>query len=252
MDKALSVLAAGRRSLSRSPSPMPSARPQDTLLRAYDLLEVSLSYYFPGKIDPDHLSVRDRAKSEGDNTCDDLLSPLVLLITRLCAADENSRKRMRDWVVPSDIDRTTALEEKADILGRCLRLMSSVYHERLKNTIGEMLFTMYDSDASILSANVGYGNVAGFLFNKGIMSAPPPPGSTDGISTPGDNVNPITGVVNRPRPNVEEEMTEEEKEREAEKLFVLFDRLEKTGALPPEQNPIRKAIKEGKVGGPGI
>jgi len=39
-------------------------------------------------------------------------------------------------------------------------------------------------------------------------------------------------------------MTDEEKEREAEKLFVLFDRLEKTGMV---RNPIRKAIHEGKL-----
>ena len=39
-------------------------------------------------------------------------------------------------------------------------------------------------------------------------------------------------------------MTDEEKEREAEKLFVLFDRLEKTGAIPPEQNPMRKAMQQ--------
>ena len=40
----------------------------------------------------------------------------------------------------------------------------------------------------------------------------------------------------------------EEKEREAEKLFVLFDRLEKTGAIPKESNPIRQAIQRGKLG----
>ncbi len=43
-------------------------------------------------------------------------------------------------------------------------------------------------------------------------------------------------------------MTEEEKEREAEKLFVLFDRLEKSGAIPKESNPIRQAIQKGKLG----
>jgi hypothetical protein len=27
-------------------------------------------------------------------------------------------------------------------------------------------------------------------------------------------------------------------------LFVLFDRLEKSGAMPKEQNPVRKAIEK--------
>jgi hypothetical protein len=30
---------------------------------------------------------------------------------------------------------------------------------------------------------------------------------------------------------------------------VLFDRLEKTGALPPSQNPMRKAVHQAKFGG---
>ena len=41
------------------------------------------------------------------------------------------------------------------------------------------------------------------------------------------------------------DMTDEEKEREAERLFVLFDRLERTGM--GVQNPFRKAIEEGKI-----
>lgn len=83
------------------------------------------------------------------------------------------------------------------------------------------------------------------------MSAPPPARGSAGASVPtatasGVPINPITGVAERPAPPIE--MSDEEKEREAEKLFVLFDRLEKTGALPKESNPIRKAIQEGKLG----
>ena len=107
------------------------------------------------------------------------------------------------------------------------------------------------STAGTLASYVGYGNVAGFLFNKGIMSAPPPPAGSSGASAPtttssGAAINPITGVVEKPAPPIE--MTDEEKEREAEKLFVLFDRLEKSGAIPKESNPIRQAIQQGKLG----
>jgi hypothetical protein len=38
-------------------------------------------------------------------------------------------------------------------------------------------------------------------------------------------------------------MTDEEKEREAERLFVLFERLKKTGVVDVE-NPIAKAMRE--------
>ena len=102
--------------------------------------------------------------------------------------------------------------------------------------------------ASTLCGLVGYGNVAGFLFNKGIFAAPED-GSSNAPTTTADGtpINPITGIAEREKPSLPE-MSEEEKEREMEKLFVLFDRLEKTGAIPKDQNPIRKAIQSGKLG----
>ncbi|KAI0829238.1 guanine nucleotide exchange factor [Trametes gibbosa] len=250
-DRAWSALAAGRRSLSRSSSPHASNVPIDVLLRSYDLLDVSLNHYMPGTIEPDDSSVREKCRSETDQTLDDVMTPLAVLITKLCQADEGSRMRMREWILPEDLDRTSPLEGRADLLGRLLRLLSSVHHAKLKNAVGEMLFAVCDSDASTLSSYVGYGNVAGFLFNKGIMSAPPPAHGSSGASAPtstatGVPINPITGVAEKPAPPIE--MSDEEKEREAEKLFVLFDRLEKSGAIPKESNPIRKAIQEGKLG----
>jgi len=173
----------------------------------------------------------------------------LVLVSRLCIADEQSRTRVRQWIVPDDLDRTSALEARPDTLGRCLRLLGSVYHPRLKDSVGEMMFSMADSSATTLCALVGYGNVAGYLFNKNLMTAPPVNVSTTNASltTPtGVPINPITGTTEKSKPDLPE-MTEEEKEREMEKLFVLFDRLEKSGNLPRERNPIRNAIQEGKI-----
>ncbi|EPS99700.1 hypothetical protein FOMPIDRAFT_1016846 [Fomitopsis schrenkii] len=248
-DRALSKLNAGRRSLSlsRSTSPAPFAQ-VDVLLRAYDLLDVALSYYLPGTTDPDDTSVRERCRAEGNANLDDILSPLVLLVNKLCAADEGSRARMRDRILPSDLDRTSPLEGRADFLGRCLRLLACVHHQRLKQAAGEMLYSICDCDASLLASYVGYGNVAGFLFHKGITGQPSRPSNAPvPQATPsGVPINPITGIVEEERPEID--MTDEEKEREAEKLFVLFDRLEKSGAIQPSQNPIRKAAQEGRLG----
>jgi len=241
LDRALSKFAVSRRSASPT-------NPQDTLLRGYDLLDVTLSHYMPGDIEPDDISVRELCKSETDGALDDIVCPLVLLITKLCSGDEASRKRMRAWILPDDLDRTNPLESRSDLLGRCIRLLFCVHHPRLKDATGEMLFAVCDSDANTLMSYVGYGNVAGFLFNKGILSAPPG-GSTSAApntTASGAQIDPITGTVKTEKPSIE--MTDEEKEAEAEKLFVLFDRLERSGALPPSQNPIRKAIAEGKMG----
>lgn len=58
------------------------------------------------------------------------------------------------------------------------------------------------------------------------------------------DINPITGqyVSSEKQPDFKD-MTDEEKEREAERLFVLFERLKKTGIIDVE-NPIAKAMQE--------
>ena len=145
LDRALSKFAVSR----RSPSPTTT---QDTLLRGYDLLDVTLSHYMPGSVDPDEASVRDLCKSETDNPVDDIVCPLVLLVAKLCASDEVSRKRMRSWILPDDLDRTSPLEGRPDLLGRCLRLLSCVHHTKLKDATGEMLFAVCDSDGNVPSS----------------------------------------------------------------------------------------------------
>ncbi|KIK68387.1 hypothetical protein GYMLUDRAFT_68251 [Collybiopsis luxurians FD-317 M1] len=258
LDRALSMISAGRKSFSRSPSPSPPTTSHDVLLRTRDLLEVSFGHHFPGNSDPDSQEIREAFQKEitkqgipADTSLDDVLSPLVVLCTRLCLADEGTRIKVREWIVPPDLDRTNPLDERSDFLGRCIRLLGSVYHTRLKDAVGEMLYAACDSNASLLSSLFGYGHVAGLLFNKGVMSAPSPPSSTSDSEASTSNldgreINPITGTYAPvgSTASATADMTEEEKEQEMEKLFVLFDRLERSGALPPSQNPMRKVIEK--------
>ncbi|KAG2013446.1 hypothetical protein CC2G_010359 [Coprinopsis cinerea AmutBmut pab1-1] len=242
LERAISVLT--RKSLSRPSSP---TNPMIVVDKALELLDITLVRYFPGTIEVDDASVKQKVKEDGQDSLDDMVPPLAVLLSRLCIGDEGARARVRQFIAPDDLDRSSPLEKREDLLGRCLRLLGSVYHPRLKDAIGEMLFAMCDSNASTLSGLLGYGNVAGFLFNKGILSAPAASESTAPTTTAtGEAINPITGTTQKPKSELPE-MTDEEKEREMEKLLVLFDRLEKTGALPKDQNPIRKAIQEGKL-----
>ena len=78
---------------------------------------------------------------------------------------------------------------------------------------------------------IGYGNAAGFLMMRGMM------GSPGDVSSSDPNINPITGQIKEDLPDPMAGMSEEEKEREAEKLFVLFDRLQKTGVIQVVQDP---------------
>ncbi|KAJ3986935.1 guanine nucleotide exchange factor [Lentinula detonsa] len=247
LDRALNVFTAGRRSLSissNSPASMVGNSHRDIVVRTMDLLEIVFSFHFPSNSNPDSREIREAFKNvltgsgmSTDTSLDELVSPLLLLCTRICMMDYTSRKRVREWIIPPSLDRSYPLDERDDFLGRCIRLLGSVYHTRLKASVGEMLYAACDCDPSILSSLVGYGHVAGFLFNKGILSAPPPP-STDPHSSQ-RVVNPITGTYDTMAQNGMNnsivEMTEEEKEIEMDKLFVLFDRLDRSGAPPTNQ-----------------
>lgn len=75
------------------------------------------------------------------------------------------------------------------------------------------------------------------------MAAPPRADGAPSTTPSGQAINPITGTTYAPAPDGPE-MTDEEKEQEAEKLFVLFDRLERNGAIQPSQNPVRRAMQQ--------
>ncbi|KAG8962438.1 hypothetical protein FRC03_004245 [Tulasnella sp. 419] len=213
----------------------------DTVQRAYDLLDLTLKHYVPN--DPDDSSVQDLCTQEGINL-DETAPPLVLLLRRMVMDNEEARKRVRQWLLPPDLDRSSPLEKRSDILGRCLRMLASVYHTRLKDSIGELLFAVCNSDANTMAAQIGYGNAAGFLFNKGIMAPPATSASiSEDVPENFEELNPITGTSRQTEdPSaILASMSDEEKEREAEKLFVLFDRLEKLGMVV---NPVRKAQQE--------
>jgi hypothetical protein len=150
------VLAAGRRTLSiysNSPASMLGISYHDFVLRTLDLLEIVFAYHFPSTSNPDSREIREAFKRTlstagmpSDTTLDDLVSPLVVLCTRMCMMDPPSCIRVREWIVPPSLDRSYPLDERDDFLGRCIRLLRSVYHTRLKASIGEMLYAACDCD----------------------------------------------------------------------------------------------------------
>ena len=188
-------------------------------------------------------------------TDDDLkqfISPLVALIWKVYEIAPNDVQRhMRNVVLPSDEDRRQVLGRADSLSSRLLSLMTSVSTPSLREPISSLLFEMSGKDARAFVQNVGYGFASGFLFQHNV---PIPENALEAWSTSGSegsgasaenrisqesgkskeswkpmigggDVNPVTGQRREFETAVEElEMTQEEKEREAEKLFVLFER----------------------------
>ena len=119
------------------------------MTRAYDILDMTLAHFLPGTIDPDDHTVRDRCKAEGDSTLDEIVCPIVVLLTRLCLGDDDAKACIRERLVPANLDRTHLLETRPDLLGRCMRLLACIYHGSLKDAMGEMLYAMCDSNGML-------------------------------------------------------------------------------------------------------
>lgn len=246
-----------------------SSDPQapNILHHALDLLDAAFAHYLPGSIDLNDPTTEEITKTLlaqenfGDVTLCDLLSPLVIFVTQLSSYDEASREYVRQRIVPDDLDRTTPLDERPDLLGRSLQLLGSLNHSTLKAAVGELLFAMADSSrtcatirirnmqltgrcvpAAVLCDLVGYGHVAGFLHDKGVLAAPTGSSNVRRVIPPGASIDPVTGMI-ASKPELPD-LTDQEKDQEMEKLFVLFNRLEKTGAVLPDQNPMRKVFQE--------
>lgn len=159
-----------------------------------------------------------------------LAVPLITLLRKIYGfAPEAPRKHMERLLLPEDGDRDLPIGQSDTLSSRLLRLSTSAIATTLREGISSLMFELSGSDANNFVRNVGYGFAAGFLMSHDL---PVPDSAKETWTTNATNpsqssvpVNPITGQRLDAEPqDTRPEMTLEEKEREAERLFVLFER----------------------------
>ncbi|KAK4238095.1 guanine nucleotide exchange factor synembryn-like protein [Achaetomium macrosporum] len=207
-------------------------------------------------------------KSYTDTDLDQAVTPLICVLSAVyehappesdrATAGDTVRSFIRSRLLPTEEDRKSVLGKTDSLPSRLLRNWTNPLAPQFRSAVGHLYFDISGKDAAKFIENVGYGYASGFLFENGI---PLPPGAMeqggegstsrrDGGGAGGGGarrpVNPITGqfLDEEKLPDLPE-MTMEEKEREAERLFVLFERLKQTGVMSV-QNPVEKAVQEGR------
>lgn len=194
-------------------------------------------------------AIREHPEADLDKAA----APLCTLLRRIYEiAPSQMRSWMRWMLLPNDKDRDQPLGKGETLSARLLQLSCSPNVPNLRENISSLLFELSDKDASKFVKNIGYGFAAGFLMSHNIDV---PANATEASSIASDDdanggadVNPVTGqkwsAEDKEKGNLPE-MTEEEKEREAERLFVLFERLRATGVVDVK-NPVQQAVDEGR------
>ncbi|KAL8950004.1 MAG: hypothetical protein Q9222_003928 [Ikaeria aurantiellina] len=185
-------------------------------------------------------------------------TPLVTLLRKVFDfAPAHVRPHMQNALLPSNSERSQPLGQSNTLASRLLRLSNSPVAPSLRESVSSLLFELSDKDATSFVRNVGYGFASGFLMTHDLHV---PASATEGWSTSqngddvgekltsvdGKEINPVTGQIRDLEPGPPaDEMTEEEKEMEAERLFVLFERLKATGVVNVK-NPVEQAAQEGR------
>ncbi|KAI4600684.1 hypothetical protein KJ359_012846 [Pestalotiopsis sp. 9143b] len=197
----------------------------------------------------DHLIdlLKSSSKAYSDEELENNATALVGVIRGVHEyAPGDVKTSIRVALLPSADDRKEVLGRGTTIASWLLRNSSNPLTPQLREAISDLLFDMSDKDASTFVDNVGFGFASGFLYNRGLPvpnNAQEAFADAEGEAQP---VNPVTGqfLNSEQEPNVPE-MTDEEKEREAERLFVLFERLRANGIISAE-NPVRAAQQSGR------
>ncbi len=237
--------------------------------------ETSKSALFPvgeeTKLGSRLIEILDRAMKEYPiNELDTTATPVVKLLLEIYSmGSELVQKKLRGGLLPTSEDRQSVLGKGTSLSARVLKTSTDPMAPNLGPVISHLFFLMSESDASKFVENVGYGYASGYLFQNNV----PMPASTNATFDATDEtgsqrpVNPITGqFIDREKHDDLPPMTDEEKEQEAERLFVLFERyaavylslsssspmltfhfcrLKKNGVLSV-QNPLEQAVREGK------
>lgn len=261
--------------LSRIPLPSPVLQPPVTFL-----INSLLNFDFPPSTRPQstpnsvfppfnpntnatrliqilNLAIRHYKDEDLESAC----TPLLTLLRKLhIHAPPAVSTHMRTALLPSNAERAQPLGKSDSLASYLLRLSTSPAAPNIRESVSSLLFELSDSDATTFVRNVGYGFASGYLMTHNIPIPSTTPSTTCTsnshpqqdlgekvtTTTSGEEINPITGQRRDMEPRDEgPEMTDEEKEQEAEKLFVLFERLKATGVVEVV-NPVERAVREGR------
>uniref|UniRef100_A0A671KD99 Synembryn n=1 Tax=Sinocyclocheilus anshuiensis TaxID=1608454 RepID=A0A671KD99_9TELE len=145
-----------------------------------------------------------------------------------------------DKVLPPLKDVKERPEIGSTVRNKLVRLMTHI-DMAVKQGAAEFLFVLCKESVDNLLKYTGYGNAAGLLMARGLLAggrgetqySSDEDSDTEEYKSAKPFINPITGHIEHPMPNPMEEMTEEQKDYEAQKLVSMIDELSRKELIRP-------------------
>ncbi|XP_072757592.1 chaperone Ric-8 [Anoplolepis gracilipes] len=169
------------------------------------------------------------------------VSPVITALIRLVKSEKIIRKYVRLQILPPLKDVMNRPEEGTTLRAKLCKLLTSPLTE-LRDLVAELLFILCKENVSRMVKYTGYGNAAGMFAKKGLLgssqaetnySSESEDSETEEYLKFKEQINPVTGCFENPKPNPFEGMTDAQKEYEALQLLNLVDKLTREGVVRP-------------------
>ncbi|GAB6025666.1 Synembryn-A [Chamberlinius hualienensis] len=169
------------------------------------------------------------------------LSPILTCLIECARSSRIVRKYLRSRILPPLRDVFTRPEEGETSRNKLNRLLTHPLVE-VKDLAAELLFVLCKENVGRLIKYSGYGNAAGLLASRGLVSArdrkdryssESEDSETEEYKAVKEDINPVIGCYDEPKPDPLAGMTEEQKEYEVMQLVNMMNKLTETGVVTP-------------------
>ncbi|XP_059481211.1 synembryn-A isoform X2 [Neocloeon triangulifer] len=181
--------------------------------------------------------------AEGVKNLMENVSPILTFLSQGCLIQRPMRKFLRNKILPPLTDEVMQRPETGDTSRNLLCALLTTPITQVRDLAADFLFVLCKEKVARFVKYVGYGNAAGLLANRGLMlggrgrsgcySSDSEDSDTDEYKLIKDQINPIVGCFEEPRPDPMENMSDEQKEYEAVKLVEKIDQLTRSGIIQP-------------------
>ncbi|SEI32863.1 YALIA101S03e04566g1_1 [Yarrowia lipolytica] len=174
------------------------------------------------------------------------LAPLVPIVTTVDGA-EPAREILCRVFLPSDEDRKEAIGKTKSIPSRLLKVTEEPEFQDCKFLVNEAQWVLCEENKDKFTDAIGFGYAAGYLTGFAASSASTGPASNSGFGydkVTGQKLTPELQELKKLQEQISA-MSPEEKEREAEKLMYLFNRMKELGIVNFD-HPMRAAQESGR------
>lgn len=169
------------------------------------------------------------------------VTPILHCLCEVCRSNRSIRKFCRIRVLPYLRDEVKQLPEEGQTLRNKLCKLFTNPVTQVKDLAADFLFVLCKESVARFVKYTGYGNASGLLAQRGLMcggqgaeySSESEDSETEVYAELKDNINPVTGRYEVPKPSPMEGMSEEQKEYEAMKLVEKLHKLQSRGIIQP-------------------